>query len=193
MVKTVSGIGVNDFKGKISNKGIHIRPYAMWKAMLDRCYSKQNSKRRPTYVGCSVCESWLKFSNFKLWYDSNYSTSFELDKDIIVPGNKVYSPETCRYVPHYLNKLLNDHGNNRGDFPVGVTQANKGRYTPTYTASCNNGYGIQLTKTFKSIPEAVTWYAETKKAVVKEQALRAFMDNSIDTDIYLALVRREFS
>ena len=192
MAKIVSGVGINDFGAKISNNGVHIRSYATWKSMLDRCYNKLNTKRRPTYIGCSVCESWISFSNFKQWYDTNYITGFELDKDILIPGNKVYSPEACRFVPPYLNKLLNDHGNRRGDLPVGVSQANKGRCSPTYTAFCNNGYGFQLNKTFKSIPEAVDWYAETKKVIVKEQAVRAFMANSIDTDVYLALVRREF-
>jgi viroplasmin and RNaseH domain-containing protein len=62
----------------------------------------------------------------------------------------------------------------------------------TYRASCSNGYGERIDKTFKTVEEAQAWYSETKKHIVKEQAQRAFLENAIKTDVYLALVRREF-
>lgn len=60
-------------------------------------------KNKPTYEGCTVCDEWLYFSNFKKWFDENYIEGFQLDKDIIIRGNKVYSPQTCCFVPKEIN------------------------------------------------------------------------------------------
>lgn len=194
--KLVYGIGVNDFEGNVYENGKPIKSYSTWKHMLERCYSEKLHSRNPTYIGCSVCDEWQSFSNFKKWFDGNYVEEFHLDKDIILEGNKIYSPEFCRFVPQYLNKLLTDSRNARGDLPLGVTECKPDHHprkvNSTYRAFCNNGYGKLLSKTFKTVPEAVEWYAATKKLVVKEQAQRAFLDNSIKTDVYLALVRREW-
>lgn len=178
----VQGLGKRDI-----NIDTHDICYIRWNSMLQRCYSSECQIRNKTYVGCTVCEEWLLFSNFKQWFDENYIEGYELDKDILVEGNKVYSPDTCRFVPSYINTLLVQCNSARGDLPLGVTRNNK-----SYMTQCSNSMGIRVTKTFKTIPEAQSWYSETKKQVVKEQATRAFLDNAIKTDVYLALVRREF-
>jgi hypothetical protein len=63
---------------------------------------------------------------------------------------------------------------------------------PTYTAQCNNGYGIRLRKTFKTISEAKLWYSTTKTEVVRQQADRALAENAIELDVYNSLVDRKF-
>lgn len=195
-IKLVCGVGTNNYDGPVTENGKPIKSYSTWTHMLERCYSNRFQIIQPTYIGCSVCEEWLSFSNFKTWFDANYVEGFHLDKDILVEGNKTYSPEFCRFVPQYLNNLLTDSRNARGELPIGLTELNKdnqkGRINSTYKAQCNNGYGKLLTKTFKTIQEAQEWYSETKKRIVKEQAQRAFLENAIKTDIYLALVRREW-
>ena len=185
--KLVYGIGVNDFEGSTQENGKPIKAYVTWRHMLERCYSAKYQSSRPTYIGCSVCEEWLSFSNFKIWFDENYKEGFHLDKDILIEGNKVYSPEFCRFVPVYLNLLLIDHGRTRGALPLGICKNHN-----SYIAQCSDGYGKPLNKTFKTVSEAQEWYAATKKQVVKAQAVRAFLENAIKTDIYLALVRREW-
>lgn len=191
--KLVSGICVNDFEGVVNKNGKMIKSYTIWKAMLQRCYSEKLHLKYPTYIGCSVCDEWLLFSNFKKWFDENYKEGFNLDKDILVEGNKIYSPDTCRFVPTYINNLLTDRRNARGCLPLGIAkQMSPRQINPTYKAQCNNGYGNQLNKGFSTIQEAQAWYTETKTRIVKEQALRAFMEGEIKTDIYLALVRRKF-
>lgn len=194
--KLVYGVGVNDYEGNVFEDGKIIKSYKTWENMLGRCYSTKVQIKNPTYIGCSVCDEWLSFSNFKIWFDENYIEGFSLDKDILLEGNKIYSPEFCRFVPQYLNNLLTDRRNARGELPIGLTELNKdnqkGRINSTYKAKCNNGYGNDISKTFKTIQEAVAWYSATKKRIVKEQAQRAFLENAIKTDIYLALVRREW-
>ena len=61
-----------------------------------------------------------------------------------------------------------------------------------YLASCRSSTGKRLTQTFSTVDAAASWYKQTKKRVIKEQAIQAFLDNAIETDVYLALVRREF-
>ena len=78
--------------------------------MLGRCYNEYNLKRRPTYKGCEVCDEWLNFQNFAEWFDNNYYTidneAVCLDKDILIKGNKTYSPEACVFVPITINSLF---------------------------------------------------------------------------------------
>ena len=88
--------------------------------MLDRCYSKVFQERFPSYIGCSVSDEWLTFSNFKAWMEGQSWKGKQLDKDLLVPGNKTYSPDTCFFVSPAVNGLLLDRGRARGDHPVGV-------------------------------------------------------------------------
>lgn len=180
--KLNSGIGINDYR----NCEKHIQQ--TWNNMLKRCYNPKVQAKHPTYIGCSVDPVWHKLSDFREWFLIHYKEGFELDKDILLPGNKVYGPDACRFVPQYINLLLTGSGAARGNLPLGVSLQKNG----SYRARCNNGYGNQLCKTFKSLQEVVDWYSITKKRIVKEQAQRAFLDNSIKTDVYMALVQRQF-
>lgn len=96
--------------------------------MLTRCYNHKSLKKNPSYIGCSVCDEWLTYSNFKRWYEdpiNGYREGYHLDKDILVKGNKVYSPETCCFVPHSINCLLLTRQRKRGALPIGVTIRHK--------------------------------------------------------------------
>lgn len=185
--KLIYGIGVNDIDININVDGRNLLFYDTWHRMLERCYSIKRQVSDPTYKECYVCDEWLLLSNFKKWFDENYVEGFALDKDILVENNKVYSPDACRFVPQYLNNLIVGRNKSNG-LPLGVV-VNNGSYMARVH---DNGCGKVLNKTFKTVEEASTWYSETKKRIVKQQAQRAFLDNAIKTDVYLALVRREF-
>ena len=96
---TVCGVG---FIGEgIYYKTKHIQIYKCWASMMNRCYSDKYHKIKPTYKNCSVCNEWKNFQNFAEWYIENYPTDgkkYELDKDVKFPGNKIYSPEKCKFV-----------------------------------------------------------------------------------------------
>lgn len=77
------------------------KPYYIWKSMLARCYSARKSS---CYEGVTVCEEWHNFQNFAKWFEENYVEGYELDKDIKIRGNKLYSPETCMFVPTDQNR-----------------------------------------------------------------------------------------
>lgn len=137
--KLVSGIGVYD-KGKhpatVNGKCTNV--YAAWQNMLRLCYDPKIQERQPTYAGCSVCDEWLSFQNFAEWYCANYpedGNKYQLDKDLKVLGNKVYSPETCLLVSSVVNKFPTDRGASRGDFMIG---ASWNRQAEKFKASCSN-------------------------------------------------------
>jgi hypothetical protein len=145
-VKLVYGVGINDAvyvvetmeaiggKRKIG----WICPfYRAWMSMLVRCYAPSCHAKRPTYIGCSVCEEWLTFSNFRRWMEGQPWEGRHLDKDIIVHNNKLYSKYACAFVDQATNSFLNDRGAARGKFPIGVSlHRNSGKLQ----AQCNNPF-----------------------------------------------------
>jgi hypothetical protein len=111
-------------KGKYTfgKKGKPTKEYSVWLSMLTRCYSKRFLESNTTYAGCEVCDEWLDFQNFAEWFNENYIEGYQLDKDLIVKGNKLYSPETCCFVPQEINLLLVNRKNHRGKYPIGVSR-----------------------------------------------------------------------
>ena len=193
--KLVQGVGINDLAEPVEINGKSLKFYNTWKSMLQRCYSEKRQTKKPTYRGCSVCDEWLSLSTFKEWFDANYRTGMELDKDILVKGNRVYCPEACSFIPRYINNLLTDAGAIRGELPCGVVAqkpSSHGQINTTYTARCRDGHGGMRRKTFKTVAEARQWYITTKKKVVSEQATRAFEAGDITGDVYQALITREW-
>lgn len=91
--------------------------------MFSRCYSLAYQRRQPTYVGCTVDPAWHKLSDFKVWFDENYRPGYQLDKDILVPGNKVYGPDTCVFVPQRLNLTVSVAPDPNRQLPLGVRGA----------------------------------------------------------------------
>ena len=141
--RLVCGVGINDADYAVTKSEIFevdgVRKYKMvwicpyyktWTGMLERCYSEAYQKRRTTYKGCSVCEEWLTFSNFRAWME-------DLDKDFIVEGNKVYSPETCVFISGMLNLFFTSCGASRGEYMIGVSW-NKG--AGKFRSMCSNPF-----------------------------------------------------
>ena len=95
-----------------NNDGSRKKSYYYWKNMISRCY-KSDINVNPTYVECMVCNEWLCYANFEKWFDKNYYTipneKICLDKDILVKGNKIYSPQTCCFVPQKINNMFENN------------------------------------------------------------------------------------
>lgn len=145
------GVGVNDadyvvrkYKtigyadGKQERKLIWFCPYyRAWLGMLERCYSTKYHEQRPTYVGCSVSDEWLTFSNFRAWMEAQDWEGLQLDKDLLIEGNKVYGPETCVFVTPMVNSFTTDSGASRGEWLIGVSWHKE---TSKFQARCNNPF-----------------------------------------------------
>jgi hypothetical protein len=100
-VTLVYGVGIDDYPERTGDAA-HI----VWLAMMERVYHKDPANPRPTYDGCSVDPCWHLYSSFKRWFDVNHIENYELDKDILQPGNRLYSPGTCTFVPSYINQAV---------------------------------------------------------------------------------------
>ena len=110
-MRLICGVGFNDSPynvnwtedGKVKRCPI----YACWKDMLLRTNQKTNQKTRLiSYTDCTVHPDWLYFSKFLSWAKPRFRDGYQLDKDLLVQGNKVYSPETCVFLPRALNCLF---------------------------------------------------------------------------------------
>ena len=145
--------------------------YIIWKSMLHRCYSNKYHKERMTYLNCSVCTEWHNFQNFAKWYDENYyeinNESMCLDKDILMKGNKIYSPNTCVFVPNTINVLFVKSNAIRGLYPIGVSYNKDNK---KYRAYCLvNNKQIHLGK-FNTQEEAFNTYKTFKEKHIKQVA-----------------------
>lgn len=184
--RTVRGIGYNSggvYKRSEGNKPT--RFYNLWLGLFNRCYADYQLERRPSYKGCTVDERWHDYQEFAKWCDEHkYSDlGYQLDKDILIKGNKIYSPETCCFVPREINMLFVSAARARGEFPQGVHY-----YKPLdkYKAIVRiNGKHKQLG--YHDTPEqAYEVYKREKEAHVKNMADLWF--GSIETSVYEALM-----
>ena len=129
---TVYGVGyfgVGPYLARYS--GRDTKEYATWYNMLSRVYDSRVQVKKPFYVGCIVDARWHNFQVFADWYSNNPFNypDYQIDKDILIRGNKVYSPETCCLVPNVINTQFRDMSSYIVDngLPVGVYPAANGK------------------------------------------------------------------
>lgn len=151
MKKLVFGVGVNDadyvvqnkvttgyVDGKQKMKQVWVCPfYRTWKDMLQRCFSDKWKAKCPTYKDVTCCKEWLTFSNFKGWMEQQDWQGRQMDKDIIFPNNKVYSPETCAFVSRVTNSFILASDAIRGEHPLGVVWKKRNQ---KFQAQCQNPF-----------------------------------------------------
>jgi len=182
MTKLVYGVGINDsdyvVNPTINGKGKFCRVYAKWRDMLRRCYDESYQLEHLTYKGCTVVPEWHRFSNFKAWHDQqNYTEGLQLDKDIIYPGNKVYGPDKCVYVPSELNTLLS---RKRNKYLAGVVKhRNTGKKVKIYQSKIKiNGKRTSLGY-YHTVEEAHEAYVQGKIKYIQDYYLIKETDQRI--------------
>lgn len=159
----------------------------MWRRMLNRCYSAHYHKYNPCYIGCMVCDEWLKLSNFYKWVQepkNGYKVGYHLDKDLLLRNNRIYSPDTCCFVPREINEMLpkiNKSIKNK----VCVTKSNK-----FYVRIYAGGKYIKG-KTFNTFQEAAMFYKYCKEQYIKELAEKYYHSGKITEKVYNALINYE--
>ena len=143
--------------------------------MLERCYSKKLHLRCPTYTNCSVCAVWVIFSNFKWWMGGQDWEGKDLDKDIIVPNNKEYSPDNCAFVDKALNRFFLDSASTRGAYPKGVHWS---KINKKFNAKISAYGKIMCMGYYDSVGEAEIAYLGEKCAIAL-----VHKDNQTDTRV----------
>lgn len=124
--RTVMGVGINDADYPVGQGKCPY--YSRWLSTMQRCYSPKLHQRNPGYRDVTVHPDWLQFSNFKAWMEQQDWQGRSLDKDLLMPGNTVYGPATCVFIPQGINTLLNEQPNKGGQFPKGVHEYKPGKF-----------------------------------------------------------------
>ena len=166
--------------------------YPTWMSMLSRCYGTRQTKENNPYNGCKVSENFRYYPYFKDWcskqigFDSldDNGRPFALDKDILVKGNKLYSEDTCCFVPMEINGLQFSSSIRGGDFPIGVSyDAKNDKYK---APMCGKGASKTFLGRYTTPELAFLAYKEAKEKHIKEVANK--WKDQIDPRVYEALM-----
>lgn len=116
-------VGIGKYPASHTNEA-----YPFWVNLWSRL-GKVEYTRNICYVDCSVQPEWESLQNFSDWYFSSEfkDSKWQLDKDILVPGNRKYGPETCVIVPPEVNRFFILR-NNKSGLPMGVSEQHSGGY-----------------------------------------------------------------
>ncbi len=184
---SVCGIGILGTKYPPRVDGVLAKEYEIWHNMLKRCYSDTYRKKHPTYEGCEVSDNFKSYEYFYEWCNKQIgfdNEGWQLDKDLLVKSNKVYSENTCVFLPHEINSLLTKRTTSRGEHLIGVYWCNTNRAFKAMV--CKNKGKQEHLGSFKTELEAFNAYKQAKEAFIKEQANK--WKSEIDPRAYEALM-----
>ena len=187
---SVYGLGIVGTKYQIRVNGTLKKEYELWREMLKRCYSDTYQKKYPTYKGCAVSENFKSYEYFYEWCNKQIgfdNKDWQLDKDLLVKGNKIYSESTCVFIPAEINSLLTKCTASRGEHLIGVCWHKRDKVFMT-TVGKSKGKREHLGY-FKTELEAFKAYKTAKESFIKEQANE--WKSQIDDRAYNALMNYE--
>lgn len=188
--KLVAGIGIYE-RGHhpCSINGVKTYEYALWNSLMKRCALNGRVQMIHTsYLGCESHETFKNFQLFAGWCQHQIGfgiTRYQLDKDILVPGNRIYGPDTCCFVPSQINTLLTYDRANNGDLPTGISLV-AGRYKAQVSIEGRRKH-IGYFDTPEAAHEA---YKAAKLNEIHRQA--AIYKDTIDPRAYAALMAYSF-
>jgi len=185
----IFGVGVNDWVGNTWVGGKPIREYQLWQNMLERCFDQKLKQKHPTYEGVTCSKEWLSMTKFieDVSQMEGYGLKgWALDKDILQKGNKLYSKDTCCFVPQEVNLLLTKSDRIRGEWPVGVSFH---KATGKFGANININGKTKYLGLFTTPEEAFFAYKAAKEAYIKVVAQK--WQHLIDERVFQALMTYE--
>ena len=184
---SVHGVGVTGTKYQITVDDVITKEYVLWAGMLQRCYNDSFKKKNLTYEGCEASENFKYYECFYEWCNKQIgfdNQGWQLDKDLLVKGNKVYSEDSCVFLPQEINSLLVKSNTSRGEYLIGVCW-DKAKNAFKAQVRKNKGKSEHL-GLFNTEIEAFNAYKKAKESFIKEQANK-WKDN-IDPRAYDALM-----
>ena len=189
---SVYGVGIVGAKYPVGEDGTLTKEYNLWYSMLRRCYSDKSKKKYPAYIGCEVSNNFKSYEYFYEWCHKQVgfrNSGWQLDKDLLIKGNKVYSETTCIFIPKEINLLLIKRESLRGECLIGVCWHNTNK---TFMAQVRKNKGKQeFLGYFNTEIEAFKAYKKAKESFIKEQANK--WKGEIDERAYNALMNYEVS
>ena len=184
---SVFGVGVSGTKYPITINGVKTKEYGLWVRMLERCYSDAYQKKQPTYIPCKVSDKFKSYEYFYEWCHRQVGFAnlrWHLDKDLLVKGNKIYSENTCVFIPAEINSVLTKCTASRGKYLIGVCWSKTNK---AFRAQVNKNKGKpEHLGFFNTELEAFSTYKKAKESFIKEQAEK--FKSQIDIRAYNALM-----
>ena len=167
----VGYMGVGKYKSR-DEQGNKTKCYEDWHNLLKRGFDEELKKKRPTYKDIIVNQELFNFQDFAEWWHNNYyeieGERMNIDKDILVKGNKEYRFDRMIFSPSRINSLFVKCDARRGDFPIGVSYNKKDN---KYGAYCNTDNKKQNFLGYYNTPEeAFKVYKEFKEEYIKQVA-----------------------
>lgn len=143
--------------------------YIIWGSMLTRCYSEKYKLRYKAYDGCTVSDNFKNFQYFAEWCNNQpgfNEVGYQLDKDLLISGNKLYSEDTCVFIPRVLNCFYTTYN---GEFGEGVSKRKRsskfeanitllGMGKKKYLGSFTNKESAQEAYLVAKIEDSKNWY-----------------------------------
>ena len=187
---SVFGVGVVGTKYPPTINGVKTKEYTLWYSMLTRCYSDACEKKSPTYIDCEVSNKFKSYEYFYEWCQKQVgfgNEGWQLDKDLLIKGNKVYNENVCVFIPQEINSMLVKCTASRGEHLIGVSWNDTCK---AFEARVRKNKGNrEYLGLFKTELEAFNAYKKAKEAFVKEQANK--WKDQIDERVYIALMKYE--
>ena len=188
---SVYGVGILGTKYLSTVNGVRTKEYALWMDMLRRCYSDTYKKKNQTYIDCEVSNKFKSYEYFYEWCNKQIGFSvdgngnpFQLDKDLLIKANKVYSESTCVFLPKEINSVLTKCTASRGEHLIGVCWHNTNK---AFVARVHKNKGKpEHLGLFNTEIEAFNAYKVAKESYLKELANK--WKGQIDERAYEALM-----
>lgn len=190
---SICNVGINGTKYPMCINGTPIKEYRVWIHMIERCFDKKRKENNHTYKDVTCCDDWLLYENFYEWLHNQENfikwlnnDQWDIDKDILVKGNKIYSSDTCVLVPHNVNCLFLRCNTSRTDLPIGVEKINGKFYS-----YCNNPFDNNIKKhlgVFENEIDAFLAYKQYKENLIKQIANDEYQKCNITQRCYQAMM-----
>lgn len=185
------GVGMLGSKHPSKINDVTTKEYQAWKGIIYRCYDEKTKSRNLAYQDAVCCKEWLCFENFYEWLHSQENFNkwdndkWTVDKDILIKGNKLYSPETCCLVPNNVNALFVSKRNYRGDLPIGVKRSRK-----SFIARCSNPItgNREYLGSYNTPYYAFQAYKKYKEDLIKQIAQIEYDNGNITEKCYNAMM-----
>ena len=186
---SVHGVGIVGEESSRDSNGNKLKEYFLWNHMLTRCYGKKAKLKLPSYEDCTASTNFKYFPYFKDWCSKQIgfgNEGWQLDKDILVKGNKAYSEDTCCFVPAEINSVFIKCDRSRGEYPLGV---NYHKATRKFVAQISYRKIKTHLGLYDTAEDAFKAYKKSKERLIKSLADK-YMD-VLDPRVYKAMVEYE--
>lgn len=179
-------VGVMDIPNEVQRGKPVPKEYIIWNGVKQRCYNENIRDKLPSYRDVEMSDNFKLYSYFKEWCNKQIGFNedgWQLDKDILSKGNKIYSEDTCCFVPPEINCALVGNKKVRGAFPQGVIyNCTKTRYR----ARIQRGNKWESLGVYDTPEEAFQAYKPVKESNIKSLAEK--WKDQIDHRVYEALI-----